>query len=79
MPEAYVNRNVQIFSASDITEKIDTLVIHIHGGGFIATSSASHQNYLRSWSNSIPNAAFFSIDYTLSPKSRFPGALDDSW
>ena len=81
MPEAYVGKKAAktVFTCSDKTEGIDTLVIHVHGGGFIATSSASHQNYLRSWSNSVPNAAFFSIDYSLSPKSKFPGALDESW
>jgi hypothetical protein len=25
----------------------NTLIIHIHGGGFIAMSSTSHENYLR--------------------------------
>ena len=52
--------------------KIDTLVIHFHGGGFIATSSFSHQNYTRIWANSLPNAAVFSVDYRLAPKNRFP-------
>lgn len=59
--------------------EIDSIVIHIHGGGFIATSSASHLNYLQAWVNNIKNAAFFSFDYRLSPQSRFPDALDDCW
>lgn len=58
---------------------IDTLIIHIHGGGFISQSSFSHQIYTRHWAKAYPNAVIFSIDYRLSPKSRFPGALDDCW
>ena len=28
-------------------EKYDKLIIHIHGGGFVATSSYHHQRYTR--------------------------------
>ena len=27
----------------------DTLVFHVHGGGFVSMSSGSHQNYTRVW------------------------------
>lgn len=59
--------------------EIDTLIIHIHGGGFIATSSFSHLGYLMQWANQIPNAAIFSIDYRLAPKNKFPDQIDDCW
>ena len=62
----------------DIVEK-DTLIIHIHGGGFIAMSSGSHQSQTRTWAKLNPKAIVCSIDYRLSPKSRFPDALDDVW
>lgn len=56
----------------------DKVLIHIHGGGFIAGSSSSHQVYTRVWANrtGIP---MFSIDYSLSPKYPYPAALDDCW
>jgi acetyl esterase/lipase len=50
----------------------DTIVIHVHGGGFVATTSASHQNYLRLFAKNLPSAVIFSIDYRLAPQSRFP-------
>ena len=59
--------------------KIDTIVIHVHGGGFISMSSFSHQVYTRPWANCADNMALFSIDYRLAPEARFPKALDDVW
>lgn len=59
--------------------EIETLIIHVHGGGFIATSSATHQNYLRQFANACPNAVVFSIDYRLAPANRFPCQVDDCW
>lgn len=53
-------------------ERINSIIIHIHGGGFISMSSFSHQNYTRVWANQIPNSVVFSIDYRLAPASRFP-------
>jgi len=54
------------------------IVLHIHGGGWIAMNSASHQNYTRMWANSL-NIPVFSIDYRLSPEYQFPAALNDVW
>lgn len=52
--------------------------MHVHGGGFVAMSSSSHQNYTRVWANSL-EIPVFSIDYRLSPSSKFPDALNDVW
>lgn len=52
------------------------LMIHVHGGGFVAMSSTSHENYLRKWSNNL-NIPIISFDYKLSPESKFPEALND--
>ena len=52
--------------------------MHVHGGGFVAMSSCSHQNYTRVWANSL-DIPVFSVDYRLSPASHFPDALNDVW
>lgn len=53
-------------------------IFHIHGGGFIAMSSRSHQNYTRRWAKEI-GAVLFSVDYRLAPEFPFPAALEDVW
>jgi acetyl esterase/lipase len=43
-----------------------TLVIHFHGGGFIAMSSFSHQDYVRLWCKYLDRhlpCAILSVDY----------------
>lgn len=52
------------------------LIIHIHGGGFVAMSSSSHEMYLRKWINEL-NIPLISFDYKLSPNSKFPEALNE--
>ena len=56
----------------------DTIIIHIHGGGFISTSSRNHQIYTRKWANSL-KLPIFAIDYRLAPEHPYPEALDDCW
>uniref|UniRef100_H3CD27 Hormone-sensitive lipase n=1 Tax=Tetraodon nigroviridis TaxID=99883 RepID=H3CD27_TETNG len=52
------------------------LLIHLHGGGFVAQTSKSHENYLRSWSKEL-NVPILSVDYSLSPEAPFPRALEE--
>uniref|UniRef100_A0AAQ6AFN3 Hormone-sensitive lipase n=1 Tax=Amphiprion ocellaris TaxID=80972 RepID=A0AAQ6AFN3_AMPOC len=52
------------------------LLIHFHGGGFVAQTSRSHENYLRSWSKEL-NVPILSVDYSLSPEAPFPRALEE--
>jgi hormone-sensitive lipase len=47
-------------------KRIDTIIVHIHGGGFIALSSFSSQYYTRKWANAL-NIPIFSIDYRKPP------------
>lgn len=54
------------------------LIIHFHGGGFIAQSSASHEVYLRDWAKSL-DAPIVSIDYDLAPEHPFPVAICQSF
>ncbi|XP_068431477.1 lipase, hormone-sensitive a isoform X2 [Clinocottus analis] len=52
------------------------LLIHFHGGGFVAQTSKSHENYLRSWSKEL-SVPILSVDYSLSPEAPFPRALEE--
>lgn len=54
------------------------VILHFHGGGFIAMSSASHQNYTRKWAVET-DTPVLSVDYRLAPESKYPNALDDCW
>ncbi|CAD8043445.1 unnamed protein product [Paramecium primaurelia] len=56
----------------------DKIVIHIHGGGFVAMSSRSHQTYTRKWANAL-KVPIFSIDYRMAPNNPYPAGLDDCW
>eukprot|EP00347_Sterkiella_histriomuscorum_P000824 403374374 len=55
-----------------------SVIIHVHGGGFVAMSSGSHQCYTRMWAKDL-KIPIFSIDYRLAPQSQFPDALNDVW
>lgn len=54
------------------------LILHIHGGAFVAMSSKCHQNYTRRWAIET-DTPVLSVDYRLAPEHRFPDALDDCW
>jgi len=56
----------------------NSIIIHVHGGGFIAMSSTTHENYLRKWTNNL-GVPIFSIDYRLAPEHPYPNSLDDVW
>ena len=59
------------------TKHLETVMIHIHGGGFVAMSSSSHQNYLIPWANQL-KIPIFSIDYRLAPEAQYPCILNDA-
>ncbi|CAL9690760.1 unnamed protein product [Knipowitschia caucasica] len=52
------------------------LLVHFHGGGFVAQTSKSHENYLRAWSK-VLGVPVLSVDYSLSPEAPFPRALEE--
>ncbi|XP_042564954.1 hormone-sensitive lipase isoform X2 [Clupea harengus] len=52
------------------------LLVHYHGGGFVAQTSKSHEPYLKSWSQEL-NAPILSVDYSLAPEAPFPRALEE--
>jgi len=54
------------------------LIIHFHGGGFVAQSSASHEVYLRVWAEQL-NTPILSVDYGLAPEHPYPSGLDECY
>jgi len=52
------------------------LIIHCHGGGFVAQTSRSHEMYLRNWSIAL-DVPILSIDYSLAPEAPYPRALEE--
>ncbi|XP_069802545.1 hormone-sensitive lipase isoform X2 [Dendropsophus ebraccatus] len=52
------------------------LIIHFHGGGFVAQTSKSHEPYLRTWAQDL-EAPILSVDYSLAPEAPFPRALEE--
>jgi acetyl esterase/lipase len=61
---------------TDPKEIFKKIIIHIHGGGFMAMSSTYHETYLRFFANETQRP-LFSIDYRLAPIAKFPGPLHD--
>ena len=60
------------------TNNETAIVIHIHGGGFLALSSFTHKSYLARWVKNT-ELVFFAIDYRLAPKNPYPTGFDDIW
>ncbi|CAI9580407.1 unnamed protein product [Staurois parvus] len=52
------------------------LIIHFHGGGFVAQTSKSHEPYLKIWAQEL-EAPILSVDYSLAPEAPFPRALEE--
>ncbi|CAD5221993.1 unnamed protein product [Bursaphelenchus xylophilus] len=52
------------------------LVVHCHGGGYVATTSKSHETYLRSWTKDL-GCPLVSIEYSLSPEFPYPRPTEE--
>lgn len=52
------------------------LLFHCHGGGYVATSSKSHESYLRTWAKLL-NCTVVSVDYSLAPENPFPRPTEE--
>ncbi|XP_037236611.1 hormone-sensitive lipase [Falco rusticolus] len=52
------------------------LLVHFHGGGFVAQTSRSHEPYLRGWARDL-GVPILSVDYALAPEAPFPRALEE--
>ena len=68
---------VFVNSSKDQTKELfKKVIIHIHGGGYIAMSSQYHEKYLRKFANTLKRP-LFSIDYRLAPQAKYPENLHD--
>ena len=56
--------------------KNQTILIHIHGGGFVGSSTFIHEIYLRKWANHL-GIPIIGINYSLAPKYPYPEGLND--
>lgn len=63
-------------ASSSALEPSKYLIIHCHGGGWVAQSSKSHEFYLREWAVKL-DVPILSIDYSLAPEAPFPRAFED--
>jgi hypothetical protein len=61
---------------SKASNKSSVLILHAHGGGFIAHSSKSHEIYLKPWCKEL-RVPIVSIDYSLAPEHIFPRASEE--
>ncbi|CAJ0953908.1 unnamed protein product, partial [Mesorhabditis belari] len=52
------------------------LLFHCHGGGYVATSSKSHETYLRVWAKLL-NCTIVSVEYSLAPENPFPRPTEE--
>jgi acetyl esterase/lipase len=52
------------------------VIFYVHGGGFVACSSATHRPIAAGLAR-ITRMRVFSVDYRLAPEARLPSALDD--
>lgn len=56
--------------------KSKEILLHCHGGGFVAQSSKSHLVYLLEWAVNF-NIPIISIDYSLAPEFPYPHATNE--
>ena len=55
----------------------ETVVLYLHGGGYVLGSPTSHQGLAGLLAN-LAQARVFVLDYRLAPEAPFPAALDDA-
>ncbi|CAF3324025.1 unnamed protein product [Rotaria sp. Silwood2] len=63
-------------SSKKIFPMSDQLLMHVHGGGFIATSSTTHEIYSKPWALGL-GIPIISVDYSLAPEYPFPRAVEE--
>ncbi|XP_065183811.1 hormone-sensitive lipase-like isoform X1 [Sycon ciliatum] len=71
---SFYGRCLGLHSAS--SEPSKAVIIHFHGGGFLAQTSQSHVSYLSHWANQL-NVPVASVDYMTAPEHPYPRAVND--
>jgi hormone-sensitive lipase len=80
--EGFFNSMFSIFTTNTINAPIknefkkNTILIAVHGGGFIGSSTLLHERYLRKWVKEI-DIPIFGINYSLAPEYKYPEAVND--
>ena len=80
--EGFFNSMFSIFKTNTINAPIknefkkNTILIAVHGGGFIGSSTLLHERYLRKWVKEI-DIPIFGINYSLAPEYKYPEAVND--
>ncbi|XP_029176354.1 hormone-sensitive lipase-like [Nylanderia fulva] len=74
-------RRVGMIGSGSVGEELynpcDSLIIYIHGGGFIAQTSQSHVMYLHKWTKML-DVPILCIDYSLAPEAPYPRSLEEA-
>ncbi|XP_072760681.1 hormone-sensitive lipase-like [Anoplolepis gracilipes] len=60
----------------ELHDLCDDLIIHTHGGAFVALTSQSDVIYLHKWATML-DVPILSIDYSLAPQAPYPRALEE--
>eukprot|EP00049_Salpingoeca_infusionum_P011893 m.209737 g.209737 ORF g.209737 m.209737 type:complete len:805 (+) comp15048_c0_seq8:192-2606(+) len=74
--EQSVTVQVRSYHRIQATDLSESVIFHIHGGGFISQTSQSHEGYLRSWAKAC-RCPIVSVDYRLAPEHPYPIPLLD--
>ena len=61
-----------LLGRSDVAQPASaSLVIHFHGGGFVASTSQTHLAYLTTWAT-VLDVPILCVDYSLAPEHPYP-------
>ncbi len=74
--EIYLS-NVRTLHFTNKKLEHEKCILYFHGGGYVAGSPETHQNMLSMLAKSA-SIQIFAIDYSLSPESSFPQAINDA-
>ena len=69
--------NVRTLHFMSEKSKKDKCILYFHGGGYVAGSPETHHNMLIKLAE-LSSIQIFAIDYSLSPESNFPKAINEA-
>ena len=74
--EIYLN-NIRTLHFKPESFSNEKCILYFHGGGYVAGSPETHKNMLLLLAQ-LSSIQIFAIDYSLSPESTFPKAINDA-